>query len=352
MKQLFASVLTSALVLSASSAFAAEPPAELLKAAQAEGTVNSVGMPDDWANWKDTWSDLSTKYGLKHSDTDMSSAQEIAKFLAEKDNASADIGDVGAAFGPVAVQKGVTQPYKPTTWDQVPDWAKDKDGMWALAYTGTIAFIIDKSQVKDAPHSWADLLKGKYKVTIGDVSTAAQAANGVLAATYAMGGNEQNLKPGLEYFGKLAKAGRLSLTNPVIASLEKGEVQVGVVWDFNGLNYRDKIDKTRFDVVIPSDGSITSGYTTIINKFGKHPNAAKLAREYIFSDAGQINLARGYARPIRADHITLPDDVKAKLLPSSEYKNAHPIADPAAWDKSAKTLPRLWQENVMINMQQ
>ncbi len=352
MKQLFASVLTSALVLSTSAVFAAEPPAELLKAAQAEGTVNSVGMPDDWANWKGTWSDLSTKYGLKHSDTDMSSAQEIAKFLAEKDNASADIGDVGAAFGPVAVQKGVTQAYKPTTWDQVPDWAKDKDGMWALAYTGTIAFIIDKSQVKDEPHSWADLLKGNYKVTIGDVGTAAQAANGVLAATYAMGGNEKNLKPGLEYFGKLAKAGRLSLTDPVIASLEKGEVQVGVVWDFNGLSYRDKIDKTRFDVVIPSDGTITSGYTTIINKFAKHPNAAKLAREYIFSDAGQINLARGYARPIRADHITLPDDVKAKLLPSSEYKNAHPIADTAAWDKSAKTLPRLWQENVMINMQQ
>ncbi|MGP9435336.1 ABC transporter substrate-binding protein [Ewingella sp. AOP8-B2-18] len=352
MKQLFASVLTSALVLSTSSAFAAEPPAELLKAAQAEGTVNSVGMPDSWANWKDTWAALSSQYGLKHSDTDMSSAQEIAKFAAEKDNASADIGDVGAAFGPVAVQKGVTQPYKPTTWNDVPAWAKDKDGMWALAYTGTIAFIIDKSQVKDEPHSWADLLKGNYKVTIGDVGTAAQAANGVLAATYAMGGNEKNLKPGLEFFGKLAKAGRLGLSDPSIASLEKGEVQVGIVWDFNGLNYRDQIDKTRFDVLIPSDGTITSGYTTIINKFAKHPNAAKLAREYIFSDAGQINLARGYARPIRADKITLPDDVKAKLLPASEYKNAHPIADSEAWDKSAKTLPRLWQENVMINMQQ
>jgi len=352
MKQLFASVLTSALVLSTSSAFAAEPPAELVKAAQAEGTVNSVGMPDSWANWKDTWAALSSQYGLKHSDTDMSSAQEIAKFAAEKDNASADIGDVGAAFGPVAVQKGVTQPYKPTTWNDVPAWAKDKDGMWALAYTGTIAFIIDKSQVKEEPHSWADLLKGNYKVTIGDVGTAAQAANGVLAATYAMGGNEKNLKPGLEFFGKLAKAGRLGLSDPSIASLEKGEVQVGIVWDFNGLNYRDQIDKTRFDVLIPSDGTITSGYTTIINKFAKHPNAAKLAREYIFSDAGQINLARGYARPIRADKITLPDDVKAKLLPASEYKNAHPIADPEAWDKSAKTLPRLWQENVMINMQQ
>lgn len=349
MKQLFASVLTTTLIMTTTSAFAADSMADLEKAAKAEGMVNSVGMPDSWANWKDTWNDLTSKYGIKHSDTDMSSAQEIAKFIAEKSNASADIGDVGAAFGPVAVKQGVTLPYKPSTWDQVPDWAKDKDGNWALAYTGTIAFIIDKSQVKDEPHSWADLMKGKYKVTIGDVSTAAQAANGVLAATYAMGGNEKNLKPGLEYFGKLAKAGRLSLTDPVIASLEKGEVQVGIVWDFNGLNYRDQIDKNRFDVVIPSDGSITSGYTTIINKYGKHPNAAKLAREYIFSDAGQINLAKGYARPIRAEHLTLPDDVKAKLLPNSEYANAHPIADPEAWANNAKTLPRLWQENVMIN---
>ncbi len=352
MKQLFASVLTTALVMTTTTAFAADSLASLEQAAKAEGTVNSVGMPDSWANWKDTWNDLNTKFGIKHSDTDMSSAQEIAKFLAEKNNASADIGDVGAAFGPVAVKEGVTLPYKPSTWDQVPNWAKDKDGNWVLAYTGTIAFIIDKSQVKDEPHSWADLMKSKYKVTIGDVSTAAQAANGVLAATYAMGGNEKNLKPGLEYFAKLAKAGRLSLTDPVIASLEKGEVQVGVVWDFNGLNYRDQIDKTRFDVVIPTDGSITSGYSTIINKYGKHPNAAKWAREYIFSDAGQINLARGYARPIRAEHLTLPDDVKAKLLPNSEYANAHPIADPEAWNKSAKTLPRLWQENVMINLQQ
>ena len=116
------------------------------EAARKEGTVNSVGMPDAWANWKGTWADLASKYGLKHSDTDMSSAQEIAKFDAEKDNASADIGDVGAAFGPIAATKGVTQPYKPSTWDQVPEWAKDKDGHWALAYTGTIAFIINKDR--------------------------------------------------------------------------------------------------------------------------------------------------------------------------------------------------------------
>lgn len=353
MKLLFASVLTTAILLASQAGQAA--PADLSalqKAAQQEGEVISVGMPDSWANWKGTWADLASKYGLKHSDTDMSSAQEIAKFLAEKNNASADIGDVGSSFGPIAVQKGVAQPYKPSTWSQVPAWAKDKDGNWALAYTGTIAFIINKQTVKQEPHSWADLLHGTYKVSVGDVGTAAQAVNGVLAATYAMGGNEKNLKPGLDFFAKLAKAGRLGLNDPTISSLEKGEVDVGIVWDFNGLNYRDTIDKTRFDVLIPSDGSITSGYTTIINKYAKHPNAAKFAREYIFSDAGQINLARGYARPIRVEHLVLPADVKAKLLPVAQYKNAHPIADPAAWEQSAKTLPRLWQENVMMAMQQ
>lgn len=289
MKKLLSSVLISSALFS-SIAFVSAPVlaqdlAALEKAARAEGAVNSVGMPDSWVNWKDTWQDLSTKYGLKHSDTDMSSAQEIAKFAAEKENASADIGDVGAAFGPIAAQKGVTQPYKPTTWEQVPDWAKDKDGHWALAYTGSIAFIIDKQQVKEIPHSWADLLKGNYVVTIGDVNSASQAVSGVLAANFALGGDEKNLKPALEFFGKLAKAGRLGVTDPVISNIEKGEVQVGVVWDFNGLNYRDKINKDRFEVLIPSDGSVISGYTTIINKYAKNPNAAKLAREYIFSDA-------------------------------------------------------------------
>ncbi len=56
-----------------------------------------------------------------------------------------------------------------------------------LAYTGSIAFIVNKQLVKDIPASWADLKQGTYKVSIGDVSAAAQAVNGVLAAAIALG---------------------------------------------------------------------------------------------------------------------------------------------------------------------
>ena len=277
----------------------------------------------------------------------------MAKFDAEKDNASGDIGDVGAAFGPIAVAKGVTQPYKPSTWNQIPDWAKDKEGHWALAYTGTIAFIVNKNLLhgSEIPKTWADLKTGKYKVSIGDVSSAAQASNGVLAAAFAMKGNEANIEPGLQLLTELAKQKRLSLANPTIQTIEKGEVEVGVVWDFNGLNYRAKMTKPDdYVVLIPSDGSVISGYTTIINKYAKHPNAAKLAREYVFSDAGQIQLAKGNARPIRAEHITLPEDVKAKLLPNEQYKNVTPIKDAEAWEKTSKALPQKWNEQVIIEM--
>ena len=97
---------------------------DLERLARAEGKLASVGMPDDWANWRGTWADLHKRYGIAHVDSDMSSAEEIAKIEAEKASASVDIGDVGFEFGAIAKARGVTRPYKPSTWAQVPDWPR------------------------------------------------------------------------------------------------------------------------------------------------------------------------------------------------------------------------------------
>jgi len=321
---------------------------DLLASAKKEGTVNSVGMPDDWANWAATWKAITDKYGLKHVDTDMSSAEELAKFAAERTNASADIGDVGFEFGAIAAERALAAAYKPSTWDQVPAWAKDPEGRWALAYTGTIAFMVAKD-VANPPRSWADLLTGSYKIACGDVGKAAQSNAAVLACAIAMGGDESNVTPAMDLFAKLAKQKRLLTITALPANMARGEIQVGLAWDFNGLNYRDKVGGDRFTVAIPSDGSVTSGYTTIINKFAKNPNAAMLTREYIFSDEGQANLADGYARPIRVDNIKLSDAARAKLLPTSQYAKARPI-DPKLWGEGARKVPALWQERVLTEM--
>lgn len=323
---------------------------EIISKAQEEGEVNSVGMPDTWANWVETWTELEEQYGIKHTDTDMSSAEELAIFKNEANDATKDIGDVGQSFGPVAMEQGLTLPYKTSYWDSIPDWAKDEDGNWIIGYYGTITFITNKDLVKDAPTSWQDILEGDYNVTIGDVSVATQAQSGLLSAAIAFGGSESNIQPGLDFFKKLAEQGRLDMGDTSVARLEKGEIEVAVLWDYNSLGYRSQIQENNpnadFEVTVPSDGAIQSGYCTIINAYTKHPYAAALAREYILSDEGQINLAKGYARPIR-DDVVLPDDVKAKLLPDEQYKNARFIEDQEAWDNSVANLASSWREEVI-----
>ena len=315
--------------------------------AKEEGKIDSLGMPDTWANWVETWDELEAKYGIKQSDTDMSSAEEIAKFESEKSNPTSDIGDVGISFGPIAEQKGLTLAYKTSYWDEIPDWAKDDNGDWIVGYTGTIAVITDKTKVDEAPKTWEDIKNGDYKVVVGDVSKATQAQNAVLSAAFAFGGDETNIQPGIDFFAELAKLGRISLGDAKPANLEKGEVEVAFLWDFNALNYANQIDRDRYEITILDEGAVMSGYATIINKYANNPYAAMLSREYILSDEGQENLAKGYARPIR--NVELSEEVKENLLDDSEYTNVKTISDYEAWEKTASELPQKWQQEVLIH---
>ena len=312
--------------------------------ARKEGSFASLGMPDEWANWGALWKAIDTRYSVTHVDTDMTSAEQLAKFEAEKANPTADICEVGAEFAPVATKKGLAASFKTSNWDKIPDWAKAPDGTWAIHYTGTVAFVVNK-KVKSPPKSFSDLATGDYKVTVGEVGKRAAANVAVLAAAVALGGSEADLQPGIDLFIKLAQQKRLLTINPVIALMEREEIEVGIVFDFNALAWRDVVGRDKWDVVIPSDGSVSSGFSTIINPVAKHPALAKLTREFAFSDEGQILFAEGYARPVRVDQITLPADVQAKLLPSAQYAHARPI-DPVAWPASARKLTQMWQEQV------
>jgi putative spermidine/putrescine transport system substrate-binding protein len=321
----------------------------IVKQAKKEGKVVSVGMPDTWANWIETWNDLKSQYSITHTDTDMSSAQELQKFKsAGKTSSSPDIGDIGLNVAPTAVKENLLTAYKTKYWKDIPSWAKDKKGYYSAGYTGSIVFVTDTKNVKasDAPKSWSQLASGKYKVAIGDVSTEAQAQYSVLAAAYANGGSESNLTPGLNYFEKIQKQNRLSTVDTTIQNLQKGEIQVAVMWDFNALNYAHQIGSKRFKITVPSDGTIRSGYTEVINKNAAHPYAAKLARAYILSDKGQINLAKGYARPIRTN-VKLPASVKSKLLPSSDYKKVYHVKNNTKWNQETLKLGQEWKTKVL-----
>lgn len=173
---------------------------QIVKDAKKEGKVNSVGMPDTWANWIGTWQEIEKEYGIKHEDLDMSSAEEIALFKEEGRDGTKDIGDVGQQWGPVAEKEGVTLKYKTSYWDEIPSWAKDDDGDWIVCYVGTISMITNNTLVEKAPASFQEVLEGDYKVTIGDVSAASHAQHAILATAYAMGGDMDNLQPAYDFW--------------------------------------------------------------------------------------------------------------------------------------------------------
>ena len=158
------------------------------------------------------------------------------------------------------------------------------------------------------------------------------------------------MQPAYDFITKIAEAGRLDVSDVSVARLESGEVAVGLNWDYNSLNYRAQIVENnpdaKFTVSIPTDGSVQSGYATIINVNAPHPAAACLAREYILSDEGQINLARGYATPIRSS-VELPEDVKALRLPEEQYGDQVQSIDYEKWTDVTNELVTWYQENII-----
>jgi putative spermidine/putrescine transport system substrate-binding protein len=302
----------------------------LIANAQAENKIVSYGMPDYWANLGEMWATFLERYGIaEHEDADLSSAQEIAKFLAEAENPIADIGDIGIQFAPTAVQLGVCAPFKNDTWDRIPDWAKHPDGLWAVQYYGNLVFLINTDLVETSPQSFADLLNPEYQdmVSISDPKNAAQGNYTVFAAAFANGGDEFDVQPGLDYFKQLKEAGNLKTTSPDLANFQKGETVIGILWDYLAFEFRDQLqDQVNLEIVVPQDASVAGPYASIINAFAPHPHAARLMRNFILSDEGQIIYAKGYATPILPD-VTLPEEVLAIRPSAEEYASVRTIND-------------------------
>lgn len=323
---------------------------EIIEKAKEEGEIASVGMPADWANWKGSWEAFTEKYGIAHEDTDMSSAEELSTFDTEKDAPTKDMGDVGQAFGPTAMEMDVVQPYKASTWDSIPDWAKDPDGNWVITYLGTMSCMQNNKNVDETIDSWKALADSDCTVTIGDVVRGASSQMAVLSCAYALGGGLDNLDPAFEFFEKLAKEGRLDAGAYSQERMERNEIDVLLTWDYLTLQYRDltleTVPEASIDCHVMKDGAIQSGYCLVINKYAPHPYSAALAVEYLLSDEGQIDRAKGYARPIRSD-VELPEELQAKMIDDAEYTDTIPMTDNDAVTEACTEIASRWEEEII-----
>ena len=298
----------------------------LIAAAKEEGTLTTIALPHDWCNYGEVIDAFKAKYGLEVNELnpDAGSGDEVEAIKANKDNKgpqAPDVIDVGFAFGPSSKEENLIQPYKVSTWDSIPDDAKDPDGYWYGDYYGVLSFLVNTDVQPDVPKDWADLLDPKYNGQValsGDPRTSNQAIQSVFAAALANGGSLDDAQAGLDFFAKLNQAGNLVPTISNNGLVAKGETPVRITWDYNALAAIDSFaGNPKAEVVVPASGRFAGVYVQAISAYAPHPNAAKLWMEFLYSDDGQNLWLKGYCHPIREadmrDRGVIPADLAAKL---------------------------------------
>lgn len=329
----------------------------LITNAKKEGKLQAIGIPPEWADYKDILDNYSSKYVTVQykAEAEYSSAQEVEVFKNSVHHPHGDIGDVGFSFGPQVIQQGLVTPYKHAHWADIPDNLKDPQGNWCVEYWGAQAFVINTDIVKKPPTSFADLLAGDYKNMVGidgDPRQATDAFMAVYSAALARSGSIDDIQPGIDYFAALKKKGNFSSARSNIANITKGEVAIAVMWDYLGLGFRDQLaGKPNLQVVIPSDGALAGPYISIVNKTAPDPFAARLWIEYIFSDEGQLFYLKGYAHPARYQVLQaagkVPADLAAKLPPADQYAKVQFVTDINKITTATNLLSQKWQSQVL-----
>ncbi|MCQ8781053.1 ABC transporter substrate-binding protein [Mangrovibrevibacter kandeliae] len=326
MNNFVARAASVAVLLSMSTAMAsAQSMDELVAAAKKEGQLTTIALPHDWCGYGDVIEGFKAKYGLTVNELNPNagSGDEIEAIKANKGNTgpqAPDVIDVGLSFGPAAKKDGLLAPYKVSTWDSIPDSAKDPEGYWYGDYYGVLAMGVNKDLVQESPTSFADLKDSKYANSVaipGDPRTGNSTMMTVYGAGVAAAGKAgaDAATAGISFFKDLKDNGNFVPVNGSAQNMAQGTTPILFDWDYNILAMRDKLaGNPPMDVVVPSDAVIAGVYVQAISAFAPHPDAAKLWMEYLYSDEGQIGWLKGYCHPIRFNDLAANGKVPQELI--------------------------------------
>jgi putative spermidine/putrescine transport system substrate-binding protein len=273
---------------------------KLVAAAKAEGKLNVIALPRDWANYGKELDTFAAKYGIAiTSDNPDGSSQDEVNAVQQLGTTSRapDVLDVGMAVA--LANTNLFAPYKVATWADILDSQKESTGIWFQDYGGFMSIGYDSSKVPTIT-SIDDLFKPDFKGKValnGDPTKANAALNGVMMANLAEGGSLDDISKGVDFFHRLKVAGNFSKTQATTATVKNGTTPVVFDWDY--LSAAHGKDVPAWKVFVPGNAVLGGYYAQAINKTAPHPAAARLWEEFLYSDEGQNIWLQGLARPVR-----------------------------------------------------
>jgi iron(III) transport system substrate-binding protein len=288
MKKLLAILLAAMMLLACCSAFAEEIDADLIAAAQEEGTLTVYGScEEDYLNAAcDHFEEL---YGIKVERQRLSTGEVAPKIEEEGENVSADVwfGGTNNPYDEAAAKGLLDNSFVPANAAHLTsDMYKNPDGYWYGIYTGILGFMANKDELDrlgiEAPQTWDDLLKEDYKglIWLSNYNTAGTAKL-VVNTMLQMKGKDE----GIQYLVDLDKNIQVytkSGSGPS-KNVGTGECVIGIGFLHDGIYQIVDNGYENIELIIPQDGTTCEIGPVAIFNHAKHPNAAKLFMEYALS---------------------------------------------------------------------
>jgi putative spermidine/putrescine transport system substrate-binding protein len=331
-----------------------DPLAALYEECKAEGKVNLIALPDEWANYKGILQSFRDKYpGVENpvASPDASSKEEMeaVQTLAGQDDMPDNV-DVSPAIAQEMVNRGLFEPYVLTTDSEIPAGLKDADNNWTAAYYGIMAISTNTTIVPTAPTTFADLTKPEYKGLVnlnGDPRESGSAFAGVMAAAIANGGSADDIMPGIQFFADLKASGNLGGTDVTKETVLSGETPIAIDWSYNVPGLRSALEEAGLTVEVnfPADGIYGGFYGQGVVKNSPNQACSKLWLEHIFSDEGALGYLEGGAVPARIVSLTergLVTEENSANLPPAELLDQVAFLSPAQIATAKQVLADNW----------
>jgi putative spermidine/putrescine transport system substrate-binding protein len=295
----------------------------LVTAAKAEGTLNVIALPADWANYGTIIKDFEAKYGIKvNSANPEGSSQDEVNAVRQENGTSAapDVLDIGMSVA--LANTSLFAPYEVSTWSSIPAPQKASNGVWVQDYGGYMSIGYDSAKFPSVT-SVSQLLGPQFKNAValnGNPTQANAALIGVMMASLASGGSAGSITDGVNFFHQLKQAGNFVPVQATAATIKAGTTPVVINWDY--LNTASVVGSSTWKVFVPQNAVIGGYYAQAINKQAPHPAAARLWEEFLYSQAasgGQNLWLEGGARPVEQQAMTTNSTINtsaASALPA------------------------------------
>lgn len=295
---------------------------ELVAQAEAEGELAIIGMPRDLFGYAEIIDLFKAKYAINVQELmPAASSSEVVEVMqqtaVQPSDQIPDVVDLMHLQAAYAHSRSLFQPYQVQSWGDIPDRMKHANGHWYCGYYGVIVILVNRDFVRISPSSWQMLSNPEYMGLFampGDPRTSHQALHVVYSATIERTGGLTDMQEGIRYFAQLRNSGVMVDRIGTKSLFLLGEAAIVPMWSYLAMQILSETAGTPVvDMVLPT-ASVAGLNVNAINAYARHPYAARLWQEHVFSDEVQLILARANAIPARFDAMQRTNVISPNML--------------------------------------